>query len=72
MYAGVMGGSHYNQAGGGTTRLCMPLDPEYTLPYTSGVQNYSPLYQVEYQSTIRINLSVRRQGAWWQNVVKRA
>ena len=53
VYAGIMGGSKWNQAGGGSTRLCMPLDPEYTLPYISGVQNYSPLYQVEYQSTVR-------------------
>ena len=55
VYAGVMGGSHHSQSGGGTTRLCMPLDPQYTLPYVSGVQGYSPLYQVEYQLTIRSN-----------------
>ena len=53
VYEGIMGGSKHNQAGGGSTRLCMPLDAEYTLPYTSGVQNYSPLYQVQYQNTIR-------------------
>ena len=53
VYSGVMGGSNHLQAGGGTTRLCMPLDPQYTLPYLSGAQGYSPLYQVEYQNTIR-------------------
>ena len=53
VYAGIMGGSRYSHAGGGTTRLCMPYDPEYTLPYVNGVQSYSPLYQVEYQNTIR-------------------
>ena len=42
VYAGVMGGSKHNQAGGGSTRLCMPLDPEYTLPYINGVQSYTP------------------------------
>ncbi len=53
VYAGVMAGSHYHQAGGGTTRLCMPNNPDYTLPFINGVQNYSPLYNVEYQNTIR-------------------
>ena len=53
VYAGIMGGTHNQKDGGGTTRLCMPVDPQYTLPYMSGLQGYSPLYQVEYQVTIR-------------------
>ena len=53
VYAGLMAGSNHNRAGGGTTRLCMPKDPEYTLPFIDGVQSYSTLYPVEYQLTIR-------------------
>ena len=52
VYAGTMGGSHHQSQGGGTNRLCMPLDPEYTLRYHSGVQSYSTLYQVEYQTPV--------------------
>ncbi len=33
VYTGVMAGSLHNQAGGGTTRLCMPNNPDYTLPF---------------------------------------
>ena len=53
VYAGLMAGSNHIQKGGATTRLCMPKDPEYTLPFISGVQSYSRLYPVEYQETIR-------------------
>ena len=53
MYAGFMAGSNHKRAGGGTTRLCMPPDPEYTLPFMDRVQSYSRLYPVEYQLTVR-------------------
>ena len=53
VYAGFMAGSNHKRAGGGTTRLCMPPDPEYTIPFIDGVQSYSRLYPVEYQLTIR-------------------
>ncbi len=53
VYAGVMAGSNHLNSGGGTTRLCMPNNPDYTLSFISGVQSYSPLYNVEYQNTIR-------------------
>ena len=53
VYAGLMAGSNYGQKGGATTRLCMPKDPEYTLPFINGVQSYSPLYPAEYQDTVR-------------------
>ncbi len=52
VYAGVMAGSFYGTSGGGTTRLCMPNNPDYTLPFINGVQSYSPLYNVEYQDTV--------------------
>ncbi len=53
VYAGVMAGSHHRAVGGGTTRLCMPNNPDYILPFINGVQSYSPLYNVEYQDTVR-------------------
>lgn len=53
VYTGIMAGSHHQHRGGGTTRLCMPLDPQYTLQFIDGVQSYSPLYPVEYQNTVR-------------------
>ncbi len=43
----------HDRTGGGANRLCLPNDPEYTLPFIDGVQNYSPLYHVVYQDTIR-------------------
>ncbi len=58
VYAGVMAGSKYGAGdgsanGGGTTRLCMPNNPDYTLPFINGVQKYSSLYNVKYQYTVR-------------------
>ena len=53
VYAGVMAGSHHRHQGGSTMRLCIPYDPQYTLPSISGVQGYSPLYNVEYQDTVK-------------------
>ncbi len=31
----------------------MPNDPDYTLPFISGVQSYSQLFPVEYQFTVK-------------------
>ena len=53
IYAGVMAGSHHRHQGGGTTRLCMPFDPQYTLTSIPGIQGYSPLDIVEYQNTVK-------------------
>ncbi len=47
-----MAGTRHNQAGGGTTQLCMPNDPDYTRPFINGVQSQSQLFPVEYQETI--------------------
>ena len=51
VYAGRAGGSHYTQ-GGAANYLCMPLDPEYTLKYLSGVQGTNYVYGTEYESPI--------------------
>ena len=48
VYAGRAGGSHYTQAGG-ANYLCMPLDPEYTLPFLPGVNGNSYMYGSEYE-----------------------
>ncbi len=53
VYVGIMAGSRHNQAGGGTNLLCMPNNPDYTLPFINGVQSYSQLFPVEYQETIK-------------------
>ena len=52
LYSGYMAGSAYNQKGGGTNFLCMPTNPEYTLPYTSGVQSRAPVHGSEYQNPV--------------------
>ena len=52
VYNGRAGGSHYTHTGGGANYLCMPLDPQYTLRYRSGVQGYSYLYGTEYEHPI--------------------
>ena len=48
LYAGRDGGSFYTH-GGGSNYVCMPDVPEYTLPYSSGVQGHSCMYGVEYE-----------------------
>ena len=53
VYAGRVGGSHYTHNGGGANHLCMPLDPEYSLPYQSGVQGYAYVYGTEYESPLQ-------------------
>ena len=53
VYAGRAGGSNRTHTGGGANYLCMPLDPEYTLPYRTGVQGYSYVYGTEYQAPIQ-------------------
>ena len=52
VYKGRAGGSFYNHRGGGANYLCMPEDPEYTLPFTSGVRDYSYVYGAEYEGPI--------------------
>ena len=49
VYTGRAGGSHYTHNGGGANHLCMPLDPEYSLAYRSGVQGQAYVYGTEYE-----------------------
>ena len=39
----------FQDHGGGGNYLCMPNDPQYTLNYSPGVQNYSYVYGTEYE-----------------------
>ena len=52
VYSGRATGSHYNHKGGGANYLCLPEDPEYTLPSQPGVDGYSYLYGTEYEAPI--------------------
>ena len=49
VYAGRAGGTHHGHKGGAANYLCMPGDPDY-LRYGPGVQGYSYVYGVEYES----------------------
>ena len=52
IYSGLVGGSSFEDQGGGSNHLCMPLDPEYTLPTQPGVQGTSFVYGAEYESSL--------------------
>ncbi len=53
VYAGRAGGSYYDHRGGGSNYLCMPSDPEYTLPSRSGRQNLATVFGVEYERPVQ-------------------
>ena len=51
VYAGRAGGSAYNAQGGGTEKLCLPLDPDYiTAPRSTSATRFSTLHGAEYQT----------------------
>ena len=52
VYSGRAGGSHY-QKGGAANYLCMPQDPEYTLPYQAGVRDHMYVYGTEYEHPLQ-------------------
>ena len=49
VYAGRGGGTWWNHRGGAANYLCMPDDPDY-LRYQPGVQGFSYVYGVEYET----------------------
>ena len=53
VYSVGAGGTHYSHKGGAANYLCMPLDPEYTLPYQAGVRDHSYVYGAEYETPIQ-------------------
>jgi hypothetical protein len=52
LYAGKTGSSYSNNKGGGANYVCMPNDPEYTLPFESGRQHRSSIYGTEYEQVL--------------------
>ena len=52
VYTGRAGGSFFDQRGGGANYLCLPMDPEYNLTSTAGVQGDSPVWGAEYQDPV--------------------
>ena len=48
VYSGRAGGSRFDHRGGGANHLCLPDDPDY-LQFSSGQQEHSYIYGVEYQ-----------------------
>ena len=51
VYTGRAGGSFFDQ-GGGANYLCLPLDPEYALPFIPGLPGTSHVYDAEYESPV--------------------
>ena len=52
VYSGYAGGTSYLNQGGGSNQLCMPMDPEYTLPSEQGIQGNSYVFGSEYESVL--------------------
>ena len=52
VYSGRATGTHYTHHGGGANYLCLPEDPEYTLPSRPGVNAAGRLYGAEYEAPI--------------------
>ena len=54
VYSGRAGGSRYGHQGGGANHLCLPDDPDH-LQYISGVQGFTYVYGVAYQTLSPLN-----------------
>ena len=52
MYAGRTGVTFDGHQGGAANYLCMPNDPEYSLPYAPGVRDHSYVYGAEYEDPL--------------------
>jgi hypothetical protein len=49
LYAGRTGSTLNGNQGGAANYVCMPDDPEYTLPFQAGVQGSNYVYGTEYE-----------------------
>ena len=49
VYGGKTGVTYFQTKGGASNYICMPNDPQYTLPYRPGVQGSSHVYGTEYE-----------------------
>ena len=52
VYSGRTGSSQGGHQGGASNYVCMPDDPEYTLPYENGVRQESYVYGTEYEEAL--------------------
>ena len=52
VYAGRTGSSHGGHQGGAANYVCMPDDPEYTLPFQNGARDHSFVFGTEYESPL--------------------
>ena len=50
VYTGRAAGTRFNQQGGASNYLCLPMDPEYNLPSNAGTEGNSPVWGAEYHS----------------------
>ena len=52
VYVGRAGGTAFNNQGGGTEKLCLPLDPDYiNAPRSTSPNLYSIIHGAEYQTS---------------------
>ena len=49
VYTGRTAGSYYSHTGSGANHLCMPQDPQYSLPFRGGFQLHGLIYGTEYE-----------------------
>ena len=52
VYAGRAAGSHYTHSGSGANYLCMPPNPQYSLPTRGGFQLHGLIYGTEYEGPL--------------------
>lgn len=52
VYSGRTGVSSTDKQGGASNYLCMPDDPQYTLPFQSGVRGQSYVYGTRYEKPL--------------------
>ena len=52
VYAGRTGSTPFNIQGGAANIICMPNDPDYSLPFRSGAQGYNYVYGTEYEDPL--------------------
>jgi hypothetical protein len=52
VYAGRTGSTFHEHQGGAANYVCMPNDPQYTLPTQHGVRGHSYVYGTEYEEPL--------------------
>ena len=57
IYSGRAAGAWWSDQGGGANHLCLPNDPEYTLPHKEGAQSEGVVHGVEYVRPVREDIT---------------